>query len=107
MAATPAGEFLEALDGDTVKVAFRIRLAGIKSDDGTDLDKRAQARITELLTDAKGKGRRVDVQWFVGETTYRRLTAEIKIDGKDLGQILYDEGYVQKVSPRPMASEEE
>lgn len=104
-AATPAGRFLGAGDGDTVEVAFKIRLAGIISDDGTELDKKAKARIEELLEPGKA---RVTVWWAVGETSYRRLTAKIEDkDGNDIGQILVDEGLVRKVFPRPLLEEPE
>lgn len=93
----PAGKFVGARDGDTVEVTFAVRLAGIKSDDGTELDKKAKERIQELCA-----GKRVDVAWFVGETTYRRLTGDIIVDGKSLVNTLYSEGLVQKID-RPRA----
>ena len=97
---TPAGKFSTARDGDTIEVTFAIRLAGIKSEDGTERDRRAKERILELLT-----GKRVDVLWYVAETTYRRLTGkvEFKIEGKtyDLGEVLVEEGLVDAVD-RPM-----
>ena len=97
---TPAGRFIRAKDGDTVEIAFTVRLAGIVSDDGTELDERARARIEELLTPEKA---RVNVAWYVGETTYRRLTARVEDrNGRDIGQILVDEGLVTELAVRPM-----
>ena len=105
MAATPAGRFIRAKDGDTVEVAFTVRLAGIKTEDGSELDEKARQRIEELLTPEKA---RVDVAWYVGETSYRRLTARV-IDrhGRDIGQILLDEGLAEEVSPRPMSLDDD
>lgn len=105
MSATPAGRFLGTPNGDTVEVAFKIRLAGILSEDGTLENRKAKKRIEELLEPGEA---RVTVWWAMGETTYRRLTGRIEDkDGNDIGQILLDEGLVYKISPRPMLQEPE
>jgi len=86
----------KVVDGDTVKLAGfgNIRLVGVDTPELRStceaervLARRARDRATELLT-----GGVPVIEWSRERDKYGRPMARIRIDGRDLGEVLVSEG---------------
>lgn len=91
---------VRVVDGDTVRIGREaIRFLGINApeiskpacDREAELGRMAAERVAELVRSA-----RQVVLDRKGRDRYRRTLATVKVDGRDIGQILMEEGLARK-----------
>lgn len=102
---TPTGKVMRVVDGDTIEVAFKVRLAGVDAPEmKTDEGQKSRVFLDSILP----VGSQVSVFHALGETTHGRLVAVVENKlGVNIGEEVIRAGYAKRVWPRPMTLEKE
>lgn len=92
------GVVTRVIDGDTIEVAVRVRLADIDAPETRGIERAAGLVTKDYLTD-RLEEKTVKLV-ITASDKYRRLLADVYIDGEDVGEEMLEKNLVEVYSPK-------